>query len=94
MQRNTQPLRPALPHDAGSGQVRGCHVDVGRENGDEESHEAPGGGMASGGDEESDAAEDLCGSADVDDGKVRGQVGRNDLEVKLRGDEVQAAGRV
>jgi hypothetical protein len=72
--------------------VRGCHVDVGRENGDEENYEAPGGGLTSGWDEESDAAEDLRAAADVDDGKVRGQVGRNYLEIKLWGDEVQAAG--
>jgi len=92
LQRNTQPLSPALTHDAGSGQVCGCHVNVGRENANEEDYETPSGGLASGWDEESNAAEDLRGSADVNDGKVCGQVGWNDLEIRLRGDEVKAPG--
>ena len=44
-------------------------------------------------DEQSEAAQYLRSAADVDERRVRGQVGRHDFEIERRFGEVENAGR-
>ena len=68
------------------------HVDIRRKDGDEEGDQAPGGGGASRGEEEAEAAEDLCGSADLNEEEGCWKGRGHDPEVDMREEEVEAAG--
>jgi hypothetical protein len=92
LERNSQPLRPALAHDAGGWQVGCRHVDIGWQYYDEQSYQFPGSSVARWWEEKAQASDNLCGAADVKDGKVRRQPRRDDFEVDGGVKEVKAAG--
>jgi hypothetical protein len=92
LKRNSQPLRPSLAHDAGCWQVGCRHVDIGWQYHDEQSYQSPGCSVARLWEEKAYASENLCCAADVKDGKVRRQPGRNNFEVDGGMKEVKAAG--
>jgi hypothetical protein len=91
LQGDPGPLHPALAHEARESQMRCRHVDVSWQDGDQEHNQAPSCSMTRGWHDESNAPEDLGGSADLDQREWRGEIGWHDLEISLRDEKVQTA---
>jgi len=72
--------------------VRSRHVDICREDGDEEGDESPDGCFAKCWNEQADAACDFSDATDGDQCGGRGKLGRNDFLILSGRDEMESAG--
>jgi hypothetical protein len=92
LQREPAPQHQRRNRCGPSGHRVGNHINVGRENGDQQSYQSPGCRVARSRNQQSDSTRDLAYAADLDHGQMPGNVGRHDFEIELGLREMLDAG--